>query len=69
MGQRKIHIELTETQARAVRWALHRATMVEPRSTRNSPGWKKMLEAQARVLEATEGLPDLIIGPGARLNR
>jgi hypothetical protein len=69
MGQRKIVIEFTEYQARMLVWALDRATLVAPRAVRNSTGWRKLLEAQQAVLEATEGLPEppTLLGPKTRL--
>jgi hypothetical protein len=65
MGQRKITIELTEYQAKMLRWAIDRAVSVAPQSNRTGTGWRKLLEAQKSVLEATEGLgsPDMPLPP------
>jgi hypothetical protein len=56
MGQRRITLELTEYQARVIRWALDRALTVSPAAMRHRMLWQKLNEAYAIVAEATEGL-------------
>ena len=59
MGQRRITIELTEYQARVVRWAVNRAAMVTPAKLRGIIFMRKLDEALEIINEATEGLEEI----------
>lgn len=61
MGQKRITIEVTEYQARVLRWTLARAMFVTPGRIRGRVFMQKLAEAHNIVQVATEGLDDLPI--------
>lgn len=63
MGQKTITIELTEYQARVVRWAVNRALMVTPERIRGRVFMQKLTEADERIQQATLGLEEIPLPP------
>jgi len=64
MGQRRITIEVTETQARTIRWALERASMFVPSLDQQKRlgrrlFYRKLDEALKIVQEAAHGLSEV----------
>lgn len=66
MGQKRITIELTEYQARVVRWAVNRALMVTPASIRGRVFMQKLNEADEIIQEACLGLEEIPLPPALK---